>query len=53
MTHMGNIGVAFAGFFGIIFVIALLSLAMMWLSAPVLLYYIYQTLKSIEKKLSK
>lgn len=43
----------FGGLIGIFVAIVLFSLIMMWLSAPVLLYFIYQTLRSIEKKINK
>lgn len=43
----------FTGFFGLILIILFVGIIIMWFSAPILLYAIYQKLSSIEQKLKK
>jgi hypothetical protein len=43
----------FTGFFGLILMLLFLSVILMWFTAPVLLYMIYQKLTSIENSLKK
>jgi len=50
---MNSIIYVLGGLVGLIVVAVLFSLVMMWLSAPVLLYFIYQKVSSIEKKMNK
>ncbi len=50
---MGRLSGLFTGFFGLIFFVILMSMIIMWFSAPILLYAIYQQLKILNEKLKK
>jgi hypothetical protein len=50
---MSRLGFLFNGIFGLISVVLFLSVIVMWFSAPILLYAMYQKLKSIDEKLGK
>ena len=43
----------FTGFFGLILMVLFLSVVIMWFTAPILLYLIYQKLTSIDNSLKK
>jgi hypothetical protein len=53
MHGMGHFAGIFSGFFGLIMVLITLSMIIMWFSAPILLYAIYQQLKQLNDKLKK
>ena len=50
---MHRFGALFTGIFGLIFFVILISMIIMWFSAPILLYGIYQQLKILNEKLNK
>jgi hypothetical protein len=50
---MGHLGVLFTGIFGLIMILLFASVLIMWFSAPILLYLIYQKLTEIGNKLKK
>jgi hypothetical protein len=50
---MGPLGALFTGIFGLIMILLFASVLIMWFSAPILLYLIYQKLIELNEKLKK
>jgi len=50
---MTRLGVLFSGIFGLIMILLFASVLIMWFSAPILLYLIYQKLIELNDKLRK